>query len=238
MKLSKPFAAAVFSLAFVFALAQQALASGTNTPLTLLYDQATGNLTLQNTSSGTGFYQSFEIISLGNGSLGAPSGRLGNIGWLSGSAANVASTNASFTVLNTSSNGINGIFSQIAAGNIGTGMSGIVLNPWSAFNPTTFNNSPSRGPAGTYYDLGNVAEAGMNQSQIDARFVTDTETSPNGQLNPGFFQVSYTTSLSVPGTPTQLGAIRVVPVPEPSTYAMAFAGLAFGGFKMWRRRKA
>jgi hypothetical protein len=28
-----------------------------------------------------------------------------------------------------------------------------------------------------------------------------------------------------------------VPVPEPSTYAMAFAGIACGGFSMWRRRK-
>jgi hypothetical protein len=28
-----------------------------------------------------------------------------------------------------------------------------------------------------------------------------------------------------------------VPVPEPSTYAMALAGIACGGFSMWRRRK-
>jgi hypothetical protein len=28
-----------------------------------------------------------------------------------------------------------------------------------------------------------------------------------------------------------------VAVPEPSTYAMALAGLACGGFSMWRRRK-
>ena len=30
---------------------------------------------------------------------------------------------------------------------------------------------------------------------------------------------------------------NVYPVPEPSTYAMALAGLACGGFSMWRRRK-
>jgi hypothetical protein len=28
-----------------------------------------------------------------------------------------------------------------------------------------------------------------------------------------------------------------VAVPEPSTYAMALAGVACGGFAMWRRRK-
>lgn len=31
--------------------------------------------------------------------------------------------------------------------------------------------------------------------------------------------------------------ITVTAVPEPSTYCMALAGLAFGGFSMWRRRK-
>ena len=30
---------------------------------------------------------------------------------------------------------------------------------------------------------------------------------------------------------------EVVPVPEPSTYAMALAGIAFGGYTMFRRRK-
>jgi formylglycine-generating enzyme required for sulfatase activity len=32
-------------------------------------------------------------------------------------------------------------------------------------------------------------------------------------------------------------ASPIAPVPEPSTYAMALAGLACGGFSMWRRRK-
>ncbi|MFM9024116.1 MAG: PEP-CTERM sorting domain-containing protein [Planctomycetaceae bacterium] len=31
--------------------------------------------------------------------------------------------------------------------------------------------------------------------------------------------------------------LAAAPVPEPSTYAMALAGLACGGFSMWRRRK-
>jgi len=34
-----------------------------------------------------------------------------------------------------------------------------------------------------------------------------------------------------------LGGYTILAVPEPSTYAMALAGLACGGFTMWRRRK-
>ncbi len=33
-------------------------------------------------------------------------------------------------------------------------------------------------------------------------------------------------------------SVGVVAVPEPSTYAMALAGLACGGFSMFRRRRA
>lgn len=238
MKLTKSFAAAVFAVTLVAASSLQALASGTSTALTLLYDPANGNMTLQNTTSGTGFYQTFEILSLGDGTIGATSGRPGNIGWMSGSAANVAATGGAFLVSNTSIFGANGQYSQTAAGNIGSGMSGMVLSPWPAFNAASFATNPTRGPAGTYYDLGNIAVLGMTQADLDARFVTDPETSINGLLNPGYFQVSYTTSLAVPGGVTQLGAMRAITaVPEPSTYAMAFAGLAFGGFKMWRKRR-
>ena len=31
--------------------------------------------------------------------------------------------------------------------------------------------------------------------------------------------------------------VAITAVPEPTTYAMAFAGIAYGGFSMWRRRK-
>jgi len=34
------------------------------------------------------------------------------------------------------------------------------------------------------------------------------------------------------------GAVAINPVPEPATYAMALAGLACGGFSMWRRKRA
>jgi len=33
------------------------------------------------------------------------------------------------------------------------------------------------------------------------------------------------------------GFISITAVPEPSTYAMALAGLACGGWQMWRRRR-
>jgi hypothetical protein len=43
-------------------------------------------------------------------------------------------------------------------------------------------------------------------------------------------------STTVPQFGTIYSPISVQVVPEPSTYAMALAGLAFGGFSMWRRR--
>jgi hypothetical protein len=42
-------------------------------------------------------------------------------------------------------------------------------------------------------------------------------------------------SPSYPSNPTINGGVEIVP--EPSTYAMALAGLACGGYSMWRRRK-
>jgi len=52
----------------------------------------------------------------------------------------------------------------------------------------------------------------------------------NGYItNVGLFVVSDSTD--------QGATFTVSAVPEPSTYAMALAGLACGGFSMWRRRK-
>ena len=39
------------------------------------------------------------------------------------------------------------------------------------------------------------------------------------------------------GMPLPSGYAAIAGVPEPCTYAMAFAGLACGGFSMWRRRR-
>jgi hypothetical protein len=38
-------------------------------------------------------------------------------------------------------------------------------------------------------------------------------------------------------TKAKVASLEVTAVPEPSTYAMALAGLACGGYSMWRRRK-
>jgi hypothetical protein len=39
------------------------------------------------------------------------------------------------------------------------------------------------------------------------------------------------------GNGVRVDAISVTAVPEPSTCAMALAGLAWGGYSTWRRRK-
>jgi hypothetical protein len=49
--------------------------------------------------------------------------------------------------------------------------------------------------------------------------------------------LSWNDSMSPPNTVTVGSLVAVIPVPEPAIHAMAFAGLACGGFSMWRRRK-
>jgi formylglycine-generating enzyme required for sulfatase activity len=48
---------------------------------------------------------------------------------------------------------------------------------------------------------------------------------------------SSSSSTTSPSGESNLTGFRLATVPEPSTYAMALAGLACGGFSMWRRRK-
>ena len=42
----------------------------------------------------------------------------------------------------------------------------------------------------------------------------------------------------IPSAETVYVGFRLAAVPEPSTYAMAFAGLACGGYSLFRRRRA
>ncbi len=53
--------------------------------------------------------------------------------------------------------------------------------------------------------------------------------STNGGKTLNFIDAAFN---NVPGAPITVGT-----VPEPSTYVMALAGLACGGYSMWRRRK-
>ena len=49
--------------------------------------------------------------------------------------------------------------------------------------------------------------------------------------------LSWNDSMSPPNTVTVGSLVAVTPVPEPAIHAMALAGLACGGFSMWRRRR-
>jgi hypothetical protein len=50
--------------------------------------------------------------------------------------------------------------------------------------------------------------------------------------------LSAFTSIAIASGSTAFRGVALVPVPEPSTYAMALAGLAYGGYSLFRRRRA
>ena len=56
-------------------------------------------------------------------------------------------------------------------------------------------------------------------------------------LRHSFLDVLPGASVGVQQVGSDVSLTLVAAVPEPSTYAMALAGLACGGFSMWRRRK-
>ena len=63
--------------------------------------------------------------------------------------------------------------------------------------------------------------------------------SGSGTQNNGIAETYFTDigPLIISGHTDQAATFTVSAVPEPSTYAMALAGLACGGYSMWRRRK-
>jgi len=231
---NKSFAAAVASAVVAFA-ALPAVANPT--ALTMYYDPETGNVKLQNTTSGTLQIQDVQLTTLGNGTVGDPSGRPGNIGWLSGTSVAVPTAatlpTAAFTTSNTNAIGLNGIYSEIFAGNVGTPI--LTLDPyasWTEANPI--------GPAGSFWDFGNITVLGMTQGDLNTRFLTNPEVTPPDFDAAAFgqFLVSYRAGTSGAFT-SGLGNVSVVTaVPEPSTYALALAGLAGCGLAMRRRKKA
>ncbi|MFM8495579.1 MAG: autotransporter-associated beta strand repeat-containing protein [Planctomycetia bacterium] len=70
---------------------------------------------------------------------------------------------------------------------------------------------------------------GSQQWEIDYNYMYDT-VSPT-TIRPLNYQGDY-----LPSSGTQT-FVAITAVPEPSTYAMALAGLTIGGYSMWRRRK-
>jgi hypothetical protein len=201
--------------------------------LTLYYDPDTGNMKLQNTTAESQSFQSVDILTLGNGNTAGPlSGNPGNVGFLSQTAATLPT--AQFPVSNFNANGANGLYSQAFVANIGTAVLSLTAYPdWSPASPI--------GPAGSYWDLGNIAVLGMTQAQLDSRFLTDPEGTPPDFDTPEFgkFLFSYQVSPGGPFSVTQPGDIVALEVvPEPTTSTIAMIGLAGLGFSYWRRRRA
>lgn len=198
--------------------------------LNLYYDPATGNLKLQNTTSGSLAIQSFSVLTLGNGTVGAATGN--SEGYLSTGTASLPGF--AFVTSNTSAFGINGLYSEAGGANVGS--AGLNLAPhasWSESNPI--------GPVGSYWDLGNIAVTGMTQVQLDVRFVTYPDSTPPGYSTslPGKFTFNYEISPSTFGDAVG-DVVALAVVPEPSSIAMvSVAGCgAAVGLILRRRRHA
>ena len=199
-------------------------------PLTAVYDPATGNLKLQNTSSLPLQISTFNVLTIGNGSVGPASPN--NLGYLNGATVNSSAGNPgsgisfaggfSFRTSNIQTSGSNGQYSQIAAVLFPDELDPqplFTLNPYSGFS----SSSPI-GPVGSYWELGNVASTAMSQTNLNSRFVTDSLE---------FGKFSYGT-LNGTGIAAASGNV-ITAVPEPATLALAGAGLA--GLGVWRVRK-
>ena len=226
---TKIFLPAVLAIVAGLSMASSALAitvSGT-TMLNVYYDPAPGNIKLQNTTSGTQGFQSFDVLTIGNGSYGPPSGLPSNVGYLSTGTANLPVGTPNPTQP-TNPNGLNGLYSEAAA--YATGAAVMTLNPypgWSAAAPI--------GPVGSYWDLGNIAITGMSQADLDLRFVSPSDLTPSGLNEFGTFLFSYQTgpttfSVTIPG-----GVLAVVP--EPSTIALAGVAATIGGLGAVSKRR-
>ena len=226
---TKIFLPAVLAIAAGLSMASSALAitvSGT-TMLNVYYDPATGNIKLQNTTSGTQGFQSFDVLTIGNGSYGPPSGLPSNVGYLSTGTANLPVGTPNPTQP-TNPNGLNGLYSEAAA--YATGAAVMTLNPFAGWSPAT-----PIGPVGSYWDLGNIAITGMSQADLDLRFVSPSDLTPSGLNEFGTFLFSYQTgpttfSVTIPG-----GVLAVVP--EPSTIALAGVAATIGGLGAVSKRR-
>ena len=121
------------------------------TPLTVSYGVASGSLTLRNTTAGSLALESVSILSPTHA--------------LSGVAA--ALPPAAFITLNTSDQGLYGLYSEIFFGNVGSAALTLA--------------------AGGTWNLGNVAQAGLTSAGITGAFGTDADADPEGSSVAGRF---------------------------------------------------
>jgi hypothetical protein len=226
---TKIFLPAVLAIAAGLSMAS-AVVAGVVTPTPILnayYDPATGNIKLQNTTSGSQSFQSIDLLTLGNGSIGPVSGQPSNVGFLTGT---FTLPPAAFVTPPTNPNGLNGLYSQAAATNVGSAI--FSLTGYPGWSETPGNQI---GPVGSYWDLGNIAATGMTQADLNARFLTDPELDQSGSSTFGNFLFSYATGGSPAFSVTVNGG--VIAVPEPSTIALAAVAATIGGVGAVSKRR-
>ena len=214
------------------------LAQAQPSSLTAYYDPDTGNVKLQNTTSSVLDIGSFNLLTLGNGAIGSATPN--NEGYLNNAVASttpigqgVAFANGfSFRVRNNISGAgasSNGVFSQVSA---------VLLpdpdEPLPLFSLSGYSGwlagSPI-GPVGSYWDVGNVAQLGMSQENLDAWFVSQGPPVTSGKFAYGVLTGNSITSLNG-------NVVSLAVVPEPSTFALAGAGLTgLGYWRLHRRRR-
>lgn len=191
----------------------------------LYYNPVTGNLTLQNTSGSTVKVSSYDILTLGDGTEGPATAT--SRGYLTGSAAAVPSPPPSFVVSNATA-GLNGLASQIYGLSYDGSLLTLAPHPtWSPANPI--------GPAGSYFDFGNVAATGMTQGELNGRFITTAELSPGGVSLGGGFLFDYEVSAGTFAGTTPGNVVALVPEPSLMMFAGG-AGLAWAAARVARRR--
>jgi len=100
-------------------------------------------------------------------------------------------------------------------------------------NVGAFTNSVST--YGTFDQTGNAAE--WNDLTGAAGSSRGWQGGSWNSIVNGFYVSSSAGSTALASNENSDFGFRLAAVPEPSTYAMALAGLACGGFSMWRRRR-
>jgi sulfatase modifying factor 1 len=135
----------------------------------------------------------------------------------------------------------------VTAGSTGIGSAGTAGN-FANFN----SNSDWNGQNGNVTTVGTnggesaYGTADMSGNLLEWNDLTGASGSSRGVRGGYWYDTSYFLSSSdrTGGLPAEYEGVDVgfrlaapVVVPEPSTYAMAIAGLACGGWQMWRRRR-